>query len=125
MARRPRLTTENTVYQSLRSVTPNNTQPLQNILSVGLLAAHLLEREFSVYLKVSQTQEVVVRIYDGEDKYELLIYPYEDAREVIQSSCGRFGGKDDLAVLLSKANLLAEALLSSQDDHKTRTGTKP
>jgi hypothetical protein len=56
---------------------------------------------------------LVIRIYDAEDKYELLIYPYEDAREVILSSCARFGGKDDLAKALGKVNILVEALTAS------------
>lgn len=104
---------ESSSFQSLRSTTGNNTQSLHNILCAGILAAHLVEREFAVYVRLNQVNELVIRIYDAEDKYELLIYPYEDAREVILSSCARFGGKDDLAKVLGKVNILVEALTAS------------
>jgi hypothetical protein len=78
----------------------------------------LLEREYAVYTKINQVQELIIRIYDDEDKYELLIYPYEDAREVIQTACARFGGKEDLAKLLAQVGRLVEALVGSQSGEK-------
>jgi len=100
-------------------------QSLHNLISVGLLVSHLIEREYSVYTRVNQAQELVIRIYDAEDKYELLIYPYEDAREVILNTCSRFGGKDDLAVLLSRVGFLVEALVNLQSGDKATTIPKP
>ncbi len=125
MPKRTRFSADSSAYQSLRPSTPSNVQTLHNLISAGLLVAHLIERDFSVYVKVNQAQELVVRIYDGEDKYELLIYPYEDAREVIQASCGRFGGKDDLIQLLSKVGFLVEALAGAETSGKQPTGIKP
>jgi len=78
-----------------------------------LLVSHLIEREYAVYAKVTQANELLIRIYDGEDKYELLIYPYEDAREVISSACGKLGGKEDLVKLLNKVNILVETMTAS------------
>jgi hypothetical protein len=78
-----------------------------------------------VYARVNQAQELVIRIYDAEDKYELIIYPYEDAREVILDSCGRFGGKDDLALLLARVGFLVEALIGSQSADKKTTLPEP
>jgi len=113
MPRKSRVTMDTSNFQSLRSSTPASNQSLHNILCAGLLVAHLIEREYAVYTKITQAQELVIRIYDGEDKYELLIYPYEDAGEVISSSCGRLGGKEDLVKLLSRVNLFVETLLAS------------
>jgi len=113
MPGRKRVLTESSSFQSLRSTAGSNTQSLHNILCAGILAAHLVEREFAVYVRINQVNELVIRIYDAEDKYELLIYPYEDAREVILSSCARFGGKDDLTKALNKVNILVEALTAS------------
>jgi len=124
MKKRSRFSLDANTYQSLRQVLPNNVQTLHNIISAGLLVAHLIEREFSVYTKINQAQELIIRIYDGEDKYELLIYPYEDAREVIQSSCSRFGGKDNLAVLLAKVGVLVEALTAAENGDKQKGDTK-
>jgi len=125
MPRKPRFTSDSSVYQSLRSTAPNNTQTTHNILCVGLLVAHLIEREYAVYTKVNQAQELIVRIYDDEDKYELLIYPYEDAREVIQATCSRFGGKEDLTRLMAQVGKLVEALVSSQSGDKQPGIPKP
>jgi hypothetical protein len=86
--------------------------------------AHLIEREYSVYTKINQAQELLVRIYDGEDKYELLIYPYEDAREVIQTTCSRFGGKEDLARLLAQVGRLVETLAAAQSVGKQASQAK-
>jgi hypothetical protein len=113
MPRKPRLTQDNSNFQSLRSSVPSSNQSLHNVLCVGLLVAHLIEREYAVYTKVTQAQELVIRIYDGEDKYELLIYPYEDAREVISGACGKLGGKEDLVKLLSRVDIFVETLLAS------------
>jgi len=125
MPRKTRFTSDSGSYQSLRTTTPNNTQTTHNILCAGLLVAHLIEREYSVYTKVNQAQELIIRIYDGEDKYELLIYPYEDAREVIQNTCGKFGGKEDLTRLLAQVGRLVEALVSSQSGEKQASLPKP
>jgi hypothetical protein len=113
MAGKRKQSIDNTVYQSLRSTSGNSTQSLHNIFSIGVLVSHLLEREYAVYAKVNQVNEVVIRIYDDQDRYELIIYPHEDAREVILSTCSRFGGKEDLAKALQRVNLLVEALVSS------------
>jgi hypothetical protein len=118
MPRKGRFISDNSTYQSLRTTTPNNTQTLHNVLCVGLLTAHLIEREYAVYTKINQAQELVVRIYDDEDKYELIIYPYEDAREVIQTACSRLGGKEELTKLLAQVGRLIEALVSSQSGEK-------
>lgn len=121
MPRKTRFTSDNNAYQSLRTVTPNNIQTTHNVLCVGLLVAHLIEREYAVYVKINQAQELIIRIYDNEDKYELLIYPYEDAREVIQVACTRFGGKEELTKLLAQVGRLVETLVSSQSgDKQTR-----
>jgi hypothetical protein len=125
MPKKSRLTLDSNTYQSLRSQHPNNVQSLHNLISTGLLVAHLIEREYSVYARVNQAQELVIRIYDAEDKYELIIYPYEDAREVILDSCGRFGGKDDLALLLARVGFLVEALIGSQSADKKTTLPEP
>jgi hypothetical protein len=113
MPTKKRVSLESGAFQSLRSATGSNTQTLHNILCAGILAAHLIEREFAVYMRINQFNELIIRIYDAEDKYELLIYPYEDAREIILSTCGRFGGKDDLTKALNKVNILVEALSAS------------
>jgi len=125
MPRKGRFSLDSNSYQSLRSTSPNTTQTLHNVLSAGLLIAHLIEREFGVYVKVNQAQELIIRIYDNEDKYELLIYPYEDAREVISATCGRFGGKDDLALLLSRVGMLVETLSAPRSGDKDKTLPKP
>jgi hypothetical protein len=113
MPGRKRVSLEGSTFQSLRSTTGNNVQSLHNILCAGILAAHLIEREFAVYMRINQVNELVIRIYDDEDKYELIVYPYEDAREVILSSCTRFGGKDELTKALGRVNILVEALTAS------------
>jgi len=113
MNRRKRLTVEGSAFQSLRTETGANTQTLHNLFCAGILAAHLIEREFAVYMRLNQVGELVIRIFEDEDKYELIIYPYEDAREVILSTCARFGGKDDLAKALGRVNILVEALTAS------------
>jgi hypothetical protein len=125
MPKKSRLALDSNTYQSLRSQQPNNVQSLHNLISAGLLVAHLIEREYSVYARVNQAQELVIRIYDAEDKYELIIYPYEDAREVILNSCGRFGGKDDLTLLLARVGFLVEALIGAQSADKKASLPEP
>jgi hypothetical protein len=124
-ARRQRLTKGETSYESLRGDHASGHHSLLNILSVGMFTAHLIEREYSVYVRITANQEVVIRIYDNEDKYELVIYPYEDARQLVIDACGRLGGKADMEKLIGLVHRLEALLEASEGTERSRLSKTP
>jgi len=123
--RRQRLVKGEGSYESLRSSPTSNHQSTTNILVAGLFAAHLIEREYSVYMRINANQELVIRIYDSEDKYELIIYPREDARELVVEACSKLGGKSDMQRLIGLVHQLTASLEGSGASVRSSQGKTP
>lgn len=118
MRKKSRLTADDNMV-NLRSKSSVKVTTLYNLLYLGVAVAHLVDREYAVYVRYTPTMGTyTLRIYGGDENYELPLYSNDDFAEIIAEAMGTLGGKADYEKLVG---LLHRALPGLEPAPETRS----